>query len=260
MGINKKQAVEIAIREAKIYKDKLVNTKILIIYRDKQDNQIKDIEIEFRPDKFQHLTGLILTQIDSKTGKRFPRKHTALEFYNRCIKKPFITEQEIAFKDEKTIDLKLLALPYITQITKITKMSGTFNHSKPKLEADYIIGGIKSCIGISKYENRDTYYPRSCLCEDIRNITTYSSPVLAIFQIPLSNNETIYKKICYVSKGLNLHSLNFPINIANKISLENYNPPINTTSKQKFNKKLITFEDKNTINNSLEITDDRLDR
>ena len=104
MSISKKQAVAIAIKEGKQYRDKLANTMLFILYRDKEDNQLKYIEIEFHPDKFQHLTGMLLTETNEDTGERFIRQFTALEFYNRCIGMPYITESEIEFKDEKTID------------------------------------------------------------------------------------------------------------------------------------------------------------
>ena len=64
MKITKKQAVAIAIKEGKVYRDKLANTCLLILYRDKDDNQLKTLEIEFQPDKYQHLTGLLLTTTD----------------------------------------------------------------------------------------------------------------------------------------------------------------------------------------------------
>ena len=180
MGITKEEAINIAIREAKNYKTKLSNIVLLIIYRDRIDNNVKSLEIEFQPHNYQHLTGLLLTKTDKETGKVIVREHTALEFYHRCIDKPYITLREIKIDDKSTIDLKMLALPYITQITKITKMTGEFDGNKKiKLVADYIIGGENNCIGISKNRDNDKYYPRSCLKENIKNTTKYSSQVPA---------------------------------------------------------------------------------
>ena len=55
MGITKEKAVEIAIREGKFYKSKLAGTVLLIIYRDRHDNELKELEIEFYPHHYQHL-------------------------------------------------------------------------------------------------------------------------------------------------------------------------------------------------------------
>lgn len=223
MKITKEKAVETVIREGKFYKSKLAGTMLLILYRDRTDNKLKTIEIEFYPHHFQHLTGLKLTKLDNVSGKRIVREHTAMEFYNRCIGKPYITPQEIEFVDESTIDLKMAALPLITQITKITKMTGEFNNTtKIKLDCDYIIGGENNCIGVSKNSNNDRYFPRSCLKENIKKITTSTSQVIAIFQKNV-NDKNKYNSIKYVAKGISLSNVNIPVEIKNKISLENYN-------------------------------------
>ena len=225
MGITKEKAVEIAIREGKFYKSKLAGTVLLIIYRDRHDNELKELEIEFYPHHYQHLTGLVLTQIDKTTGKRIIREHTAMEFYRRCVGKPYITPQEIEFVDAFTIDLKMTVLPLITQITKITKMTGEFDNStKINLNCDYVIGGENSCIGISKNDNNDRYFPRSCLNENIKKITKYTSQVIAIFQKNVNDSEK-YKTVRYVAKGIDLSHVNMSDEIENKISLENYTFP-----------------------------------
>ena len=225
MKITKEKAVEIAIQEGKFYKAKLAGTMLLIIYRDRSDNLLKELEIEFYPHHYQHLTGLKLTEIDKNTGERVVREHSAMEFYNRCVGKPYITPQEIIFIDEATIDLKMTALPLITQITKITKMAGEFDsNTKINLKCDYVIGGENSCIGISKNANNDRYFPRSCLKENIKEIAKYTSQVIAIFQKNI-NDKNVYKTIKYVTKGIDLSKINMSEDINSKISLENYIAP-----------------------------------
>lgn len=225
MKITIKEAINIAIREAKNYKAKLANTYLLILYRDRIDNQLKCLEIEFRPHHYQHLTGLVMIKRDEKTGQIVKRENTALEFYHRCIEKPYITEKEIRFKNPQTIDLKMLALPYITQITKITKMTGEYNEIKENLAADIIVGGVDSCIGISKNDNNEIYFPRTCLKENIKNITKYTSQVLAIFQKPINSTDK-YKDIKYVAKGIDLSELKLTEDIESRISLEKYIKPV----------------------------------
>jgi len=224
------KAVEIAIREGKYYKSKLAGRMLLVIYRDRLDNELKYLEIEFLPHHFQHLTGLLLTTTDKTTGERIVRKHVAKEFYVRCVKKPYITPKEIEFENKGTIDLKMAALPYITQITKITKMAGEFDEdSKENLFCDYIVGGENSCIGISKNDSNDVYFPRSCLKENIKKVTLYTSQVIAIFQKNIHSKEK-YADIKYVAKGINLLNINLSCAIKDKMSLEKYEPPENKDS------------------------------
>ncbi len=45
---------------AKIYNEKLNNKKLLIIYRDRNDKTIRDLELVFLDRNYQHLTGLEL--------------------------------------------------------------------------------------------------------------------------------------------------------------------------------------------------------
>jgi hypothetical protein len=222
MKMSKQKAVATVIREGRAYQKELVNTSILILYRDSQDNQLKMLEIEFLPGHYQHLTGLLLTKTDAATGNQIPREHTSMEFYRRCTHIPYITEAEVMFKDTEVADLKLEALPYITQITRITRMTGEYKNIRPFLEADYIIGGTNACIGISKYDDRDAYFPRSCLKADIRKVAVHTSQVLAIFQKPLPDDGSPYKHIRYVGKGVPLDRIILPKEIADRISLAEY--------------------------------------
>lgn len=101
-------------------------------------------------------------------------------------------------------------------------MAGEFDNStKINLNCDYVIGGENSCIGISKNDNNDRYFPRSCLNENIKKITKYTSQVIAIFQKNVNDSEK-YKTIRYVAKGIDLSHINMSDEIKNKISLENY--------------------------------------
>ena len=128
MKLTKEQAVNIVIKCAKEYKTKLANSRLLVIYRDRESNEIKSLEILFRPTNFQHLTGL---QMLDKDGKE--RDSYAMEFYKRCLSVPFITKDEIGFKEDGTTPLKLGALPSLMDLTKITKICGDYNNSKKSM-------------------------------------------------------------------------------------------------------------------------------
>ena len=206
-----KQAVSVAIKCGREYKKKLANTKILIIYRNREDNEIESIEIVFRPSNFQHLTGL---QLLDKEGNQ--KKNCSVEFYHKCTGNN-LKASEIKFKEDGTTPLKLDALPSLMELTNITKIVGDYDDSKKWMEANVIVGGIHFCLAVSEDED-GRYFPRSGLPEDIRNITKKSSQVLAIFQKKL-NDKDPYKMVCYVAKGLELSKLNLPPEISEQISV-----------------------------------------
>ena len=114
--------------------------------------------------------------------------------------------------------LKLLALPVMMGIHKVTKIAGDFNYSRPYLVADKVIGNVNFCLGL---RHADEYYvPVSALLEDIKQLTNVQSQVLAI--LSRESGEERYTNIRHVAKGLNLNNLNLPEDIMKKISLENY--------------------------------------
>ncbi len=214
MNISKEMAVNTAIKCGKDYGIKLANTRLLILYRDRTSNLLKHIEVLFRPSNFQHLTGLQLIN-----GNGGIRENCAIEFYRRCIDRPFITAAEISFKDDGTTPMKLGALPALMDLTKITRICGDYNNRKKNLEADAIVGGVNFSLALSLYEgNREEYFPRSALLEDIRNLVVASSQVIAIFQKSIGD-KTKYTKIKYVAKGINVSKINFPNEISDLISI-----------------------------------------
>lgn len=65
MKFTKEDARRRALNCAKQYQQKLLNKKLIIIYRERQDNKIRFIEVIFHERNYQHLTGLDL--VDKKT-------------------------------------------------------------------------------------------------------------------------------------------------------------------------------------------------
>lgn len=106
------------------------------------------------------------------------------------------------------------------KIQEITKIAGGYNGIRPYLVADKVIGNVNFCLGIIKDSKKDYYVPASSLLEDIKKMTNNPSQVLAIFsKLP---SDDVYKKVCYVAKGLNLHKLTMSQEILNQVSLEEY--------------------------------------
>lgn len=202
MNFTNKEAVAKVVKFAREYKNTLANTKILVIYRDRNSNNIRYMEIIFRPSNFQHLTGLLL--ID-KQGK--VKRNCSVEFYHKCTGNN-LKDKEIMFKPDGTTPLKLDALSSIMDLTKITRIVGDYNNTKKWLDADMVVGGVNYCLAVSR-QNDNTFFPRSGLLEDIRQVSKQSSQVLAIYQKNISEKNK-YKTIRYIAKGLNLKKINYP--------------------------------------------------
>lgn len=60
MKFTKEDARRRVLNCAKQYQQKLLNKKLIIIYRERQDNAICYIEVVFHERNYQHLTGLEL--------------------------------------------------------------------------------------------------------------------------------------------------------------------------------------------------------
>lgn len=58
MQFTKEDARKKVLNCAKQYQKKLLNKKLIIIYRERRDNEIRYIEVVFHERNYQHLTGL----------------------------------------------------------------------------------------------------------------------------------------------------------------------------------------------------------
>lgn len=212
MIFTKDEARRNVLNCAKLYQKKLLNKKFIIIYRERRDSTIQYIEVMFYKRNYQHLTGLEL--IDRK-GQVL--RNQSENFFRKCINNKLGTN-EFRFKVDGTTQLKLAALPILMDITKITKISGDYNHVRPYLFVDKVVGGVNFCLGLSKED--DIYVPSSALREDIKKLTDAPSQVLAILEKDIT--EETYKTIKHVAKGLNLNCIQLTKEIDELISLENY--------------------------------------
>ncbi len=208
------EARRIAMQCAKQYQKDLLGKQFIIIYRCRDDNKIKSLEIQFNKGNFQHLTGLDMIDVNGNV-----REHVAELFYTKCLNNQ-LSKKEIQFKKNGTTNLKLLALPVIMKIHKVTKIAGDFNYARPYLVADKMIGNINFCLGLRQLN--ECYVPVSALLEDIKQLTVVQSQVLAI--LSKETEEDKYMNIRHVAKGLNLNQLVIPQDISYKIDLKNYVP------------------------------------
>lgn len=213
MKYSKEEARRKVLNCAKQYQNKLLNKKLIIIYRERKDNQIHYIEVAFYDRNYQHLTGLELIDDEGNIIK-----HQAKNFYRKCIDNK-LSIKEFQFKADGTTHLKLAALDSLTDVSKITKITGDYNGIRPYLYVDKIMGGVNFCLGLSKED--EAYVPSSALLEDIKKLTDAPSQVLAILEKSVDDNN-VYSTIKHVAKGLNLNNITLPDEIKQLISLENY--------------------------------------
>lgn len=212
MKYSKEEARRKVLNCAKQYQNKLLNKKLIIIYRERKDNRIHHIEMAFYDRNYQHLTGLELVDANGNV-----LHHQAKNFYRKCIENKLGID-EFQFKQDGTTNLKLAALDSLTDVSKITKITGDYNGGRPYLYVDKIMGGVNFCLGLSQED--DVYVPSSALLEDIKKLTNSPSQVLAILEKGISDN--IYAVVKHVAKGLNLNNLELPDETKQLISLEKY--------------------------------------
>ncbi len=210
MKFTKEEARRVVLNCAKLYEKKLVNKKLIIIYRERKNNEIRYIEVIFQKRNYQHLTGL---ELIDKRGRVLHNQ--SMNFYRKCIENKLGLE-EFRFRQDGTAHLKLAALPVLTDITKITKITGDYNHVRPFLFVDKVIGGVNFCLGLSK--DNDAYVPSSALLEDIKKLTDTPSQVLAILEKDI--HADVYSTIKHVAKGLDFKNLILPEEINCIIKLE----------------------------------------
>ena len=212
MKFTKEDARRRVLNCAKQYQQRLLNKKLIIIYREKRDNVIRYIEVVFHERNYQHLTGL---ELIDKNGDVLHNQ--SMNFYRKCIENK-LSVDELRFKPDGITQLKLEALPVLMDITKITKITGDYNNVRPYLFVDKVIGGVNFCLGLSRDDN--VYVPSSALLEDIKRLTESPSQVLAILEKDVDAD--IYSIIKHVAKGLNLSNITLPQEINAMIDLKNY--------------------------------------
>ncbi len=118
--MDKKKAIAIITRAAKLYHDRLEDQKVLFIYGvpaiiSKQINDNKDIitdihyyEVVFRRTNFLHLTGVTLNKETTKSS---------INFYEKCLAGR-LSEKDFSFAKDGSTEQKLAVLEDMMNIKK----------------------------------------------------------------------------------------------------------------------------------------------
>lgn len=196
-----------------MYEEKLNNRQFIIIYRDRETNLIRHIEMVFQAKNYQHLTGLLFVDENGNTlSKR------SEYFYRKCLSKK-LSNNEVAFKADGTTYLKLEALPIIISFTSISKITGDSNNRQPYLYVDKIVGGVNFCMGLRFDDRISQYVPVSAMQRNIRELTYKPSQILAIMERQYGDKDA-YRKIRHVAKGTDLGRIALPDAISSMICLD----------------------------------------
>lgn len=199
----KREAMQILMNCASIYKQFLMNTNVLIVTQEKQS--IDYLEISFPRHAYLHLTGV---EIDE-------RKISSNQFFNLCADRK-LSLNDFKLKDDGTTRLKLEVLPNLLKINGSAKMISTYNGERPKLYTEKLAGNIRGCLGLVKSGNY--YVPNTVLNTDIRDEGINPQRVLFIMQ--KGTKDKFYKDITYTAKKVLVENLVIPSNIKMKIQNE----------------------------------------
>ena len=194
-----KKAVKKIGDAAKYYKQHFNEKNLLVIYGQFEEGKIQlfpmlsYMEIYATKSNFFHLTGLE----DTSGNQRFDKK----EFFNNAIK--YKIASNFDYRDENT-ELKLEVILKALNYTGNFRMSGDYNHGRPNLETDILVGGQHCCLGFIEDEN-GYYRPNTVLEADVRNEIIESNQVLAIMQ--KEPKDKTYTQICYLKNDVYAHKL-----------------------------------------------------
>lgn len=186
--MNKQDAIRTITECADEYQKYFAGRKHLYIY---DKNGMTDyIEAIFHKSTYRHLTG-VNTDL------------SANQFYNKCINHQ-LSSKDFEFRADGTTELKMRALPRLMRVNTGYKMIGEFDDCRPKLITEKVAGNQFCCMGFVSVK-KNCYIPNTILQEDIRDITTDTYRVIAVYSKDISDNE--YTDILYLAKGISKYDI-----------------------------------------------------
>lgn len=199
---DKKSALQIILKAAKDYDNKLNNKQFLIIYQEKEVT--KTVCVGFRDMNFLHMTG-VSSQI------------SAQQFYSACINGK-LSEKNFDIDKKGKAQQKLVVLPYLADLLYHNCMIGDFVNSGICIRADYFVGNTKAVLSVGFRKGKTADFPVTLYNEDVKKISHPTNKVLAIFR---KDYKDLNYKICtYLSKGQEIEKLKIPKHIKDLIQCE----------------------------------------
>lgn len=171
--MDKRKAIQIMTKAARLYKDNLEDRKILFLYGTPAEvkkqlrtegvrlTAIKAYEVVFHTYNFMHLTGV---KLNANTTA------SAIHFYQKCLDNR-LTEDDFSFARDGSTAQKLDILESMMQIKTKATMIGAFTDRGPKLFTEKVAGNVCGCIGFVQDKNTRLNVPNTLLKKDIRDVT-----------------------------------------------------------------------------------------
>lgn len=170
--MDKRRAIQIMSKSARLYKENLEDQKILFLYgvpsevkreiqkEDKRLFSLRGYEVVFHRYNFLHLTGVKINSVETAS---------AIHFYEKCLGNR-LTENDFSFASDGSTGQKLDILENMMLIKKNVSMIGDFTDRGPKLFTEKAAGNICGCIGFVKDRNTGLNVPNTLLKRDIRDV------------------------------------------------------------------------------------------
>jgi hypothetical protein len=207
--LDNREFLNIVKRCAKEYDVNLNNKEFLVLA--KYNSNVVPFKVVFENLNYLHLTGL-----SYNLG--------AKRFFNDCLDNR-VDLNAITYKyNAEVMELKMNALPYLTQFYKFAKNIGNYNNTGYKLKTDKILGNQSISLGLvySKDNNnnlQDFMKPNSLIAEDSKKLT--QNPTMPIISIVSKNiTDKYFDTITYKSKKINIDNLHFPKEICELLTPE----------------------------------------
>ncbi|WP_051226416.1 PBECR4 domain-containing protein [Butyrivibrio sp. MC2013] len=185
--MDKKKAISIITKSAKLYHENLEDQKLLFIYGvpaviNKQLFQKVNVisgldyyEVVFHRSNFLHLTGVILNRQTTRS---------AINFYEKCIDGR-LSENDFMLSRDGTTDQKLDVILKMMNIKKTAAMIGDFTDRGPKLYSEKVAGNICACMGFVADSYTKQNVPNTLLKKDVRDVSV--KPQQKVFAIMSKN-------------------------------------------------------------------------
>lgn len=208
--MDKKRAIQVITKAAKLYRDNLEDEKVLFLYgipsevkkqletKEKKLSSIKAYEVAFHRYNFLHLTGVKLNTKETAS---------AIHFYQKCLDKR-LTENDFYMSKDGSTGQKLDILERMMSLKRNVTMIGDFTDRGPKLYAEKAAGNVCGCIGFVKDSNTKLNVPNTLLKKDIRDIT--SQPTQKVYAIISKHyTEDKYSVLEKLDKSIDLKECHF---------------------------------------------------
>ena len=217
MFYTKYDAIRIVTSCAEKYNYELAGKTLLFAYSDKHKN-VNFSEFSFYRYNFLHLTGLRTNLVNNNftTQKDITDRISADDFFQKCLSHK-LSPFDFDFAQDGTTPMKLDVLPSLITKNLSANMIGIYNDQKPLLYTERLTGSIHGCMGFILDHNSAQYVPNTVLKEDIRNITTNTNRIIAVYRKSIENFS--YKEVTYIAKKIDWDKIKYPDKYAYLLNL-----------------------------------------